>query len=80
MEALKRKSSRLRRYHLVAMKLDREEWQAYVALHRKTGASAAESIRSHIRADLSRHEADKADATISDDLENFITGGGGDPQ
>ena len=49
---LKRKTSRLRRYHLVAMKLNRDEWQAYVALHRAAGASAAESIRAHIRAGL----------------------------
>lgn len=80
MEALKRKSSRLRRYHLVAMKLDREEWQAYVALHRKAGASAAESIRAHIRANLARHEAGVSSATLADDLENFITSGGADSE
>lgn len=72
----KRKSSRLRRYNLVAMKLNRDEWQAYVALHRATGASAAESIRAHIRADLAQHEARKGEAAMTDDLESFIAASG----
>lgn len=75
---LKRKTSRLRRYHLVAMKLNRDEWQEYVALHRAAGASAAESIRAHIRAGLAQHEARKVDATMADELESFISCGGAD--
>lgn len=76
----KTRASRPRRYHIVAMRLDRDKWLAYVAMNRDSGGSASASIREHIEAALSEHEARKADSVLADDLENFISNGGSDAE
>lgn len=66
MEEQKKRASQPRRYHLVAMKLDRDKWKAYAELTRNRGMSASASIREHIEAAISENEAIKWSAASAE--------------